>query len=168
MTLKKNLIHNHYKTIFVSVRMACSSPDRAQGDLLEGSGFAMRSNRLWQKKQIIFLNFFLLFFPRRFPEGDEDLRHAIENAFDNLNAVGIPDVDLIDPSGQFSFSLWGVTSDFDFDRTWLLHNNSNQMDWVPRPSFPGLTAFYGILAYTRDGDLDRIKFSKLGIFARKM
>ena len=89
-----------------------------------------------------FYYLFLLLFPRRFPEDGEELLHAIENAFDNLNAVGIPDVDLIDPHGDFSFSLWGVTSRFEFDRSWSQNeqgNHGNQTDWVQPPTFPGLT-----------------------------
>ena len=90
---------------------------------------------------ILVISIINYYFPRRFPEGGEELRHAIENAFDNLNAVGIADVDLINPHGDFSFSLWGVTSRFDFDRSWLQNehgNHGNQMDWVQPPRFPGL------------------------------
>ena len=74
---------------------------------------------------------------RAFPSGGPELLHAIDNAFENLKAVGIAD---IDPEDNYAFSLWGITADREFDRSWPLEEDGNQLEWL-QTADTGLNVF---------------------------
>ena len=76
---------------------------------------------------------------RAFPSGGPELLHAIDNAFENLKAVGLDDSH---PDDNYAFSLWGITADHEFDRSWPLEEDGNQLDWLQQDADTGLNVLF--------------------------